>query len=231
MRSAFVPGMLPVVKQSQPRPWLAICTAESPAVVLPRRGVLRALIALYVARSTGVADRGIAADELPLEQFTDDDGAFALLRPSNWARDRVVSTKQFARSSGVGAGPGVAFSLLLDPTENLSVLARPAPAGVTLSALGGPADFAKGLMASITSAPGPVRHATLLNTWRRVGGSNEYYAVEYLISSSQSNRHSICVAVIVKGYLYTLNIQIPVARWPLLAETMHTVAESFKVLL
>jgi PsbP len=231
MRGAFVPSILHVVRQSHPRPWLAVCTAESPAVVLPRRGVLRALLALYVARSAGVADRGIALNEFPLKQFTDDDGAFALLRPSVWARDRVVSTKQFARSSGVGAGPGVAFSLLLDPTENLSVLARPAPAGVTLSALGGPASFAKGLMASITSAPGPVRLATLLDTWRRVDSSHEYYAVEYLIRSTQFHRHNICVAVIVKGYLYTLNIQIPVTRWPLVADAMHTVAESFTVLL
>jgi photosystem II oxygen-evolving enhancer protein 2 len=222
-----------------------VCTALSlppgPRTHTSRRVALRLLLACASVSVTSeralgatafeaVTGQAASSTDFPLELFTDPEGAFSLLRPSAWANDRVISTRQFARSSGVGVGPGVAFSLLLDPTENVSVLARPTPPGFTIAALGKPHVFAEGLMKTITSAPGPTRFADVVSAQHRESDGNLYYTVEYEVRTFQWARHNICVAVMKDGMLYTLNAQVPAEKWRQIAKPLRDIAQSFTLL-
>lgn len=180
-----------------------------------------------------------AAPLLPLEIYEDPSG-FTLLRPTGWVRDRIVDGRRFAQAAG--AGPGVAFSYTLDPTENLSVLSRAAPGAESgLSALGPPAGFGRNLVKSL-STPDGMRVANLNRAYARDGSGNvlpggslpvdgrEYYVVEYSVASPKWLRKNICVAAVAAdGSLVTLNIQGPSQRWSELKETYQIIAGSFTV--
>jgi hypothetical protein len=219
---------------------------------LPRRHVLHLLGGVCVsachagaAPATRAAAAG-AAEPLPLEPYRDAAGAFALLRPTAWARDAIVSTAAFAHSSGIGAGPGVAFTYLPDPSENMSVLGRPCGGSGgeggagrsgcdSLRALGTPGAFGRRLVRGIEqSAPKPLRVASMLAARERLGHAHGvdvlYYEVEYAVSSPAWARRNICVAAARNGVLYTLNVQAPLVRWAELSGTLHAIADSFELL-
>jgi hypothetical protein len=160
-----------------------ICASAAPGI--PRRRALQALLSLPLALVPVPAAPAPAAPALDLEQYRDAAGGFALLRPSAWARDRIVDGRRFARDSG-GGGPGVAFEDVLDPTQNISVLARPVGGARQLADIGPPAGFGRKMCQAIQGGPaGSVRSARMVRAFARDGGSGDagdvYYEVEYLV--------------------------------------------------
>lgn len=236
-----------------------LLTASVSPLRLSRRVFLVALPSVVLSRllgcPTSAADSSETnnnSSEFPLQPYVDPEGKFRLLRPSAWVQDRIIDSSQFARRSGIGGGPGVAFTYLLDPTDNVSVFARPAAAGMSLRALGTPGSFGRRLMQSLSSAvPTNLRLATLLTARERSGCAvisdseadtrysgmctdedrdDVYYELEYQVSSPTWTRRSVCVATIKHGLIYTLNAQVDATRWNQLCSSLRDIGRSFVVL-
>ena len=61
------------------------------------------------------------------------------------------------------------------------------------------------------------------------GGAVEYYATEYVISTSSWSRRNVASFAIYDGSLFSLSCQVPRERWPELAADVRAAARSLRL--
>ena len=118
---------------------------------------------------------------------------------------------------------------------NISLVRQPLPAYATrLSDIGAPGEVAAALVGAIARA-GPVeKEFELLEASRfsgedARGGAVEYYATEYVISTSSWSRRNVASFAIYDGSLFSLSCQVPRERWPELAADVRAAARSLRL--
>lgn len=186
-------------------------------------------------------------------RFVAADGAYELLRPSEWLADQVLALPRpgdvvpldtgglapRSRRKGRGAALDAAFGPPGgDRTENLSVIRARVSGALDLSALfADPTAAAQSLLASTIAPEGSGKRATLINAARREDGVIQFaYAVEFgpgTALEGQVINNEACVAYLPQSReLLTLTVLAPAAEWAdgRSGPMLRAVAPSFRLL-